>query len=592
MAGAAAYPVHLLVVCHGLWGSRSHIGYICKTASQFADDGKMQPWRSSQDDKPLPHKLVVLPAKLNEWTNTYDGIDVCAERVVNEIDQEIELIKQQGGDVKRFSIVGYSLGGLVARYVLGLLESREPSFFKDVTPVNFTTFASPAIGIPSYNSFWSSTFRFLGARLLSRSGSQLYEHDRFLPTTAMQHDHKQAQAEGTKCGKSKGAWMSKLPFASRKPQAEPLLAVMADPRYNFYKALAAFEKIDVYCNTVNDRTVPFPTGSISAHDPFALARSKAQKRAEARGDEPDAVLDLADGGLEITLQPDAPIISSYKEVTPPELTPEQSKARRWRFRLPLLLRPTTYPFSRPVSLLVIACLPVALPLSLMYLIGRFVLQARASRQRIKDIRKATGGGREGMLARVGVKIGEVAEQVGVDNPEYAAGLDDGSGSGASAQSSNANDIQVLNGDPRTTEDDEDYGRRKQHPGLADLASYGGSDTPPFARSIGPTTSTSRLAAVDKIDPGTRAAFSTSSSSSSTNPKSAAVQQNVATDPILSSAQLTMIHHLNSIPHLTKHFVYLPHARNSHGAMIARDLSWPQHHQGKKVIESWAEHFQL
>lgn len=41
----------------------------------------------------------------------------------------------------------YSLGGLVARYVLGLLESRTPSFFAEVRPVNFATFASPAIGM-------------------------------------------------------------------------------------------------------------------------------------------------------------------------------------------------------------------------------------------------------------------------------------------------------------------------------------------------------------------------------------------------------------------------------------------------------------
>lgn len=66
-------------------------------------------------------------AQLNEWTNTYDGIDLCAERVVTEIDEgeysatvavpesrtdcsrasEIERIAADGGRVERFSIVGY-----------------------------------------------------------------------------------------------------------------------------------------------------------------------------------------------------------------------------------------------------------------------------------------------------------------------------------------------------------------------------------------------------------------------------------------------------------------------------------------------------
>jgi hypothetical protein len=49
---------------------------------------------------------VVLPASLNENTHTYDGVDVCAERVVKEIDEEIQRITADGGTVKRFSIVG------------------------------------------------------------------------------------------------------------------------------------------------------------------------------------------------------------------------------------------------------------------------------------------------------------------------------------------------------------------------------------------------------------------------------------------------------------------------------------------------------
>lgn len=35
----------------------------------------------------------------------------------------------------------------MARYLLGLLASRTPSLFATVKPVNFATFASPAIGV-------------------------------------------------------------------------------------------------------------------------------------------------------------------------------------------------------------------------------------------------------------------------------------------------------------------------------------------------------------------------------------------------------------------------------------------------------------
>lgn len=72
----------------------------------------------------------------------------------------------------------------MARYLVGLLYERK--FFETVEPVNFTTFASPAIGsrscfnqkthnlllilcllfflVPRYDSFWSVVIRYLGAR--------------------------------------------------------------------------------------------------------------------------------------------------------------------------------------------------------------------------------------------------------------------------------------------------------------------------------------------------------------------------------------------------------------------------------------------
>lgn len=136
----------------------------------------------------------------------------------------------------------YSLGGLVARYVLGLLDSRTPSFFDEVRPANFATFASPAIGVPRYKSFWSSTFAFLGSRLLSRTGQQLYERDRFLPAKFNPATRQQQDGDAKGC---KG--LSK--FLSRRNDAEPLLKLMADPRYSFYRALSRFERIDVFANT-------------------------------------------------------------------------------------------------------------------------------------------------------------------------------------------------------------------------------------------------------------------------------------------------------------------------------------------------------
>ncbi|GAA5865090.1 hypothetical protein JCM1840_005736 [Sporobolomyces johnsonii] len=579
-------PVHLVTVLHGLWGSPSHVEYICQSVLTHAarpDAPRSQPrssspTRASDADRDNDVEVVVLPAKLNEFTNTYDGIDLCAERVLTEIDDECKRIEDDGGRVERFSIVGYSLGGLVARYVLGLLDSRTPSFFEAVRPVNFTTFASPAIGIPKYETFWSGVLRFLGARLLSRSGSQLYERDRFLPSRF----NPDSPLYSSPPSSSK---LAKFLPLGRRDKAEPLLKVMADPRYSFYQALQRFERIEVFANTVNDRTVPFCTGAFEYHDPFALARAKAKKVAEERGDDPDDELDIREGGLEITLDPKAPIISSYRLIDPSTSTTKPTAAaptrpRRFRVRLPLLLRPTTYPFSRPVSLAIIFLLPVALPLSLIYIIGRFLLQGRSSKRRIREMRRLAGGGREGMLERVGVRLREVAELAGTDNPEYAAGLDGGEG----AASENGGAVDGEGDGLKRGRDSVSRTTTTTYGTTASTPVGSGQSTPALARGGSPP---SRLYSTAL---GSSSSSSSSSLSSPHTPHPEAVKY--STDPIFTPSQIFQIEHLNALPQLRKHFAYLPQSRNSHGAIIRRDARFEQHRVGKKVVDFWAREFRV
>ncbi|GAA6064206.1 hypothetical protein JCM10212_001619 [Sporobolomyces blumeae] len=560
------YSAHLLVVLHGLWGSPSHIRYVCESAIEHTKRANSP--RAKGDDGSRDVKLVVLAAKLNEFTATYDGIDLCAERALNEVDDEVERIRKDGGRVERFSIVGYSLGGLVARYLLGLLDSRSPSFFDSVRPVNFATFASPWVGIPKYETFWSGVFRFLGARLLSRSGSQLYEKDRFLPS------HFDPSAKSSRPPSPSKGFFKRM---RARDKAEPLLKILADPRFSFYRALAKFERVEVFANTVNDRTVPFPTGALELHDPFALARAKARKAAEARGDDPEEALDLSEGGLEIILHEDAPIIASYRQLDSPTTSKKPTLRRRFNFRLPLLLRPTAYPFSRPVSLLVIALLPVALPLSVMYLVGRFLVQGRSSKRRIRELRKLTAGdrGREGMLERVGVKVREIAEQVGTDNPEYAADLagDERVATGRlAANGGGLTSGEVTEYDPPTAET---------------TPATSGAATPDFARGGLPPTTLGATSSYDSED----SASSTDPLAEFAQPTHAEARQ-FSTDPVFSSSQLFQAHHLNALPQMRKHFVYLPRSRNSHGAIVRRDPRFEQHRIGTQVIDWWANDFRL
>jgi len=206
---------HLCVLVHGLWGNGSHLNFLATSLRE----------KYSEDE------LIVLVCKRNASSFTYDGIEVGAERVTKEIEETIEELKRDGFKIDRFSIVGYSLGGLIARYTIGLLDSK--GYFDYIKPVNFTTFASPHLGVRTpLRGYQNQIWNVLGARTLSASGRQLFTVDQFRDT------------------------------------GRPLLSVLADPESIFIHALAKFENRSLYTNIVNDRTAVYYTTGISKTDPY------------------------------------------------------------------------------------------------------------------------------------------------------------------------------------------------------------------------------------------------------------------------------------------------------------------------------------
>lgn len=176
-------------------------------------------------------KLYILCTKRNSGSFTYDGIELGGERVCLEIQDELEAIKTRGGKIKKLSVVGYSLGGLVARYAIGLLYAK--GVLDDLECMTFTAFASPFLGVRTplqgtANHIWNV----LGARTLSTSGRQLFTIDKFRDT------------------------------------GRPLLAVLADPSSIFIKGLAKFQRRTLYTNITNDRSAVHYTTGISKTDPY------------------------------------------------------------------------------------------------------------------------------------------------------------------------------------------------------------------------------------------------------------------------------------------------------------------------------------
>lgn len=206
---------HLCVLVHGLWGNPTHLNYLRDTL---------------QEHHPAD-RLHILVAKSNADSFTYDGIEVGGERITNEIEQTIKELEQEGTKIKRISIVGYSLGGLVSRYTIGLLYKN--GVFNDVEPVNFTTFATPHLGIRTPKlGYRAYMWNVMGSRTLSTSGQQMFLVDKF------------------------------------RDSDRPLLQVMADSKSVFMKGLQMFKHKSLYANTMNDRSVPYYTAGISRTDPF------------------------------------------------------------------------------------------------------------------------------------------------------------------------------------------------------------------------------------------------------------------------------------------------------------------------------------
>ncbi|KAK2627550.1 hypothetical protein QTJ16_003516 [Diplocarpon rosae] len=206
---------HLCVLVHGLWGNPNHL----------------QVMAASLREKYPAESLHILVAKRNSGSFTYDGIERGGERVCLEIEEEIEKLARAGQEISRISLVGYSLGGLVARFTVGLLDSK--GFFENIKPVNFTTFATPHLGVRTPLRGWHNhVWNVLGARTLSASGRQLFTIDNFRDT------------------------------------GMPLLEVLADPESIFIKGLAKFQRRTLYTNIVNDRSAVYYTTGISKTDPF------------------------------------------------------------------------------------------------------------------------------------------------------------------------------------------------------------------------------------------------------------------------------------------------------------------------------------
>ncbi|THU89916.1 DUF676-domain-containing protein [Dendrothele bispora CBS 962.96] len=310
--------VHLHVLLHGLWGNTKH----------FESAARVFNAKHGTRDDESQNRVQLLIVEANEGTKTYDGIEWGAERAAKEIMEAARRIEEKDHHtIDKFSITGYSLGGLYARYVIAILHASD--FFANVQPMNFVTIATPHIGIPRTDrSLFSRLAKVVGSHLLGNTGQQLYGIDNWAGTGR--------------------AW----------------LEVASDRSCVFWNALNAFHRIDIYANAINDRTVPYVSGAFEFEDPFTKVNiEKAEVEFEA--------------GYE-------PILKSWCESKVPRKLSLSQRFQAWK---PL---PYLGPFRQwnfPYNLILMVMLPMILSVLLFLLPMTFLLNTRASRSRVLTLQK-------------------------------------------------------------------------------------------------------------------------------------------------------------------------------------------------------------
>lgn len=202
---------HLIVLVHGLWGSSQNMARLESVIHHSLDDSKICTIHTYS------------PSCFSHF-KTYDGVEAIGDYIIPDLFNHIETLHNKHGVIiNEISFIGYSLGGLVVRYIIG--ELFDAGFFNTIIPVFFTTFATPHLGI----TFYTNKFiNHLGSNLLGQTGMDLF------------------LTEGR----------------------DGILYKLSEPKGNYYQGLSLFKSKICIANAKFDRSVGFYSAFITKYDVF------------------------------------------------------------------------------------------------------------------------------------------------------------------------------------------------------------------------------------------------------------------------------------------------------------------------------------
>ncbi|EGA72864.1 YOR059C-like protein [Saccharomyces cerevisiae AWRI796] len=210
---------HLFVLIHGLWGNYTHMESMRTILS------------TTLKKEDVNDDMIYFLPKQNAMFKTFDGIEIIGYRTLIEVCEFIRDYKD--GKIAKLSVMGYSQGGLVARFMIGKMLTEFKELFEDIEPQLFITMATPHLGVEFYNptgiaykSALYSALRTLGSTILGKSGREM-----FIANSSNNILVKLSQGE-------------------------------------YLEALSLFKWRIAFANVKNDRTVAFYTAFITDCDPF------------------------------------------------------------------------------------------------------------------------------------------------------------------------------------------------------------------------------------------------------------------------------------------------------------------------------------
>ncbi|KAJ3142633.1 hypothetical protein HK101_003259 [Irineochytrium annulatum] len=237
----ATTGVHLLVYHNGLWGHHTHLDHLISVILRTHPTVPIEP----------------LSCPLNVGTLTYAGLDVLGARLASLIIHRLTDLSKPA--VTDLSVVGYSMGGLVVRYAMGVLYARGWLTGRgSVRTRVFATFATPHLGtkLMAWGTGWQGgLLNWMASGMGGRSGAQMLIRDVRLKKKKALKGKKEEVVEV-------------IAVEEELVRGRPMLAILADPRLPFWKALEAFERRIVYANLINDRLVTYESSSVLAESPF------------------------------------------------------------------------------------------------------------------------------------------------------------------------------------------------------------------------------------------------------------------------------------------------------------------------------------